>query len=312
MEFSHGGVNMKKNLSIIKVILLFAIAAVLIFSGCSGSGGGSSSVPGSDVVNETGGTTDGSGVSSNDQIEVENGNIIVNVVDGVLAIDGVDLQLVVQENGDWVLAADVSIIVKNNSGETVPGEVMVDPLTGVITFVPDQSLDVSETYTISVSSGDDVYEATIIVALDDLAMADSLFAGVQLYSSGTHNLSVQDLVVNGKAIFGWEFGESINRFRISLTGIDEGARVYITAYGTYNIPGHENQVYYQRWGSGSNEGKPVKDYLWNGGALNVNEQDYTLDSGDNDYSFWSTYLEIVVIKDGEDITASSGAILIVN
>ena len=304
---------MKKNLSTIKVSLLFAIAAVLILSGCSGSGGGSSSVPGSDVVNETGGTTDGSGVSSNDQIEVENGNIVVNVVDGVLAIDGVDLQLVVQDgNGNWVLAADVSITVKNNSGETVPGEVLVDPLTGVITFVPDQPLDVSETYTISVSVGDAVYEATIIVALDDLAMADSLFAGVQLYSSGTHNLSVKDLVVNGKAVFGWEFGESINRFTIRLNGIDEGAQVYLTAYGTYNISGHENQVYYQRWGSGPDEGKPVKNYLWDGGILDVNEQDYTLDSADNNYSFWSTYLEIVIIKDGEDITASSGATLKIN
>lgn len=303
---------MKKNISPIKLIPVIILAFILIITGCSG-GGGSSSVPGSDIVNETGGTTDGSGVSSNDQIEVENGNIVVNVVDGVLAIDGVDLQLVVQdENGTWVLAEDVSITVKNNSGEIVPGTFFVDPLTGVITFVPDYPLDVSETYTISVSAGDTVYEATIIVALDDLAMADSLFSSVHLYTSGTHNLSVKDLVVNGKAVFGWEFGGSGNSFTIRLNGIDEGALVYITAYGTYNIPGHENQVYYQRWGSGPNEGKPVKDYLWNGGTLNVNEQDYTLDSGDNDYSFWSTYLEIIIIKDGEDITASSGATLKIN
>ena len=88
--------------------------------------------------------------------------------------------------------------------------------------------------------------------------------------------------------------------------------VYLTAYGTYNIPGHESEVYYQKWGSGPNEGKPVKDALWDGGTLTVDEADYTLDSGDNDYSFWSTYLEIVIIKDGEDITASSGATLKIN
>lgn len=307
---------MNKNISIIKLILIFTASSVLFLSGCSGGGGGSSSVPGSDVVNETGGTTEGSGVSSNDQIEVENGNIVVNVVDGVLAIDGVDLRLVVKDaNGTWVLADGVAVTVNNNSGEAVPGQVVVDPETGVITFVPDEPLDVSETYTIIVTVGDQIHEATIIVAVDDTGTGDeSMFASVPLYSTGSHSFRMDELIVNGKAILGWEFGESPENFTVKLENIEEGAVVYLTAYGTYNIPGHESEVYYQKWGSGSgsNEGKPVKDALWNGGTLTVDEADYTLDSGDNDYSFWSTYLEIVIIKDGEDITASSGATLKIN
>lgn len=307
---------MNKNISIIKLILIFTASSVLFLSGCSGGGGGSSSVPGSDVVNETGGTTEGSGVSSNDQIEVENGNIVVNVVDGVLAIDGVDLRLVVEDsNGTWVLADGVAVTVNNNSGEAVPGQVVVDPETGVITFVPDEPLDVSETYTIIVTVGDQIHEATIIVAVDDTGTGDeSMFASVPLYSTGSHSFSMDELIVNGKAILGWEFGESPENFTVKLENIEDGAEVFLTAYGTYNIPGHESEVYYQKWGSGSgsNEGKPVKDALWNGGTLTVDEADYTLDSGDNDYSFWSTYLEIVIIKDGEDITASSGATLKIN
>ncbi len=301
---------MNKNISIIKLILIFTTSAVFFLSGCSGGGGGSSSVPGSDVVNETGGTTDGSGVSGNEQIEVENGNIVVNLVDGVLAIDGKDLQLVVKDaNGNWVLADGVTVTVNNNSGEAVAGQVVVDPETGVITFVPDEPLDVSETYTIIVTVGDQVHEATIIVAVDDKDTGDeSMFASVPLYSTGSHSFSMDELMQNGKAIFGWEFGENPESFTIKLENIEEGAEVFLTAYGTYNIPGHESEVYFQKWESGD----PVEEYKWGGNTLSVNEQDYTLDSEENDYSFWSTYLEIVIKKDGEDITSSSAATLIVN
>ena len=301
---------MNKNISIIKLILIFTTSAVFFLSGCSGGGGGSSSVPGSDVVNETGGTTDGSGVSGNEQIEVENGNIVVNLVDGVLAIDGVDLQLVVKDgSGNWVLADGVTVTVNNNSGETVSGQVVVDPETGVITFVPDEPLDVSETYTIIVTVGDQVHETTIIVAVDDTDTGDeSMFASVPLYSTGSHSLSINELMHNGKAIFGWEFGESPESFTIKLENIEEGAEVFLTAYGTYNIQGHESEVYFQKWETGD----PVEDYEWAGNILFVNEQDYTLDSEDNDYSFWSTYLELRIIRDGVDITSSSAATLIVN
>lgn len=304
---------MKKNLSIIQVILVFSSASILFLAGCSG-GGGASFVPGTDVINESGGTTDGSGLSSNEQILVENGNIVVNVDHGKLAIDGVDLKLVVQdENGDWILADDVEITVQNNSGETVSGYVVVDPKTGIITFVPDKPLDVSETYTIIVKVGDLVHEATIIVAVDDTGSGDeSMFASVTLYDSGSYSLSMADLMSNGKAIFGWKFGETPSVFSIRLGNIEEGAEVYLTAYGIYNIDGHKNEVFYQRWDSGADAGKPVKDYKWAGNTLTVNEVDTTLDTTDVNYSFWSTYIEITIMKDGEDITASSGATLFVN
>jgi hypothetical protein len=312
---------MKKYTSLLKLILLLTAATTLIFTGCFEGNDSTTSIAGSDIVNESGGTTDGSGVSSNENIEVESGNIVVNSTEGVLAINGADLQLVVKDSdNNWVLAENITVVVTDNAGNTVTGSVSVDPDTGVITFVPDSPLTVSETYTIAVTVGEEVYEATVVLAADDTTQCESLFSSVPIVSSvsnlldssGIYSISLADMIVNDKALFGWEFGTPAVGFKVSLDGLVDGSEVYLTAYGVYDITGHETEIYYQRWLSGDNAGEPVKDFVWNVSeitVITVNEVDDSLDSDDNDYSFSKTYLEIKVMKDGVDITATSGVTL---
>ena len=287
-------------------IAMFGLFGVI---GCSGGGGGGGSdapVAAQDIVNPSGGNNDGSGVSSNDNITVANGNIIVNVVDGKITINGDNVTLTEQNGTTWTLVDGITITVTNNSGGTVAGTVYVDPDTGVITFRPDSPLDVSETYTITVTVNGNEYTATVIVAVDETDEEESMFAGVPFRNAGTY--AITDLIVNGKAIFGWQFG---NQFTIQLTNVEAGATVYLTAYGIYDIAGQETAVYYQRWES---DNSIVKDHVWitNSTAntaysttYTVNANDSSLDTDENDYSFAATYFELRVMKDDKDITATS-------
>ncbi len=297
-----------------RLLFLTAISLQMIATiACSGGGSSSGSttydgtVSSTTVTNDSGGSTDGSGVSSNSSISVVNGNISISTNDGNITINGSELNLTTQnEEGTWSLANNVEITLTDNSGNEISGTIVVNSSTGVITFIPDTSLDVNETYTISIEVDGTQYEATVIVAVDDTNTEESLFAGVDYLSAGTY--SIQDLIVDGRAIFGWEFGENPTSFTISLKNIDAGATVYLTAYGTYNIDGHETETYYQKWES---TGEPVKDYVWNGSTISINEEDSSLD-GETDYSFWSTYIELKVISsEGVDITADSQVQLVV-
>ena len=307
-KLTQGGGEMKKIKITIAAttIAMFGLFGVI---GCSGGGGGGGSdapVAAQDIVNPSGGNNDGSGVSSNDNITVANGNIIVNVVDGKITINGDNVTLTEQNGTTWTLVDGITITVTNNSGGTVAGTVYVDPDTGVITFRPDSPLDVSETYTITVTVNGNEYTATVIVAVDETDEEESMFAGVPYRNAGTY--AITDLIVNGKAIFGWQFG---NSFTISFSNAEEGATVYLTAYGIYDIEGQENEVYYQRWGDsnsdlGIEKNYPVKDFIWGGFGISVNQEDSTLDDNMHDYSFAATYFELRVMKDGEDITSTSG------
>ncbi|HPQ55283.1 MAG TPA: hypothetical protein PK253_18680 [Spirochaetota bacterium] len=305
-----------------KIKIAIAASTIAMFGlfgaiGCSGGGGGSDApVAAQDIVNTTGGNNTTSGVSGVPGITVENGNIVVTLTDGNIAINGENLTLAVEDsNGVWQLADGISITVVSNSGATITGAIHVDPDTGVITFRPDSSLDVNETYTITVTVNGVEYQATVVVAVDNTGEENSMFAGVTLRNAGTYAIS--DLLVNGKAIFGWQFGTN---FQIWLTNVEPGATVKLTAYGIYDIEGQENNVYFQRWES---DNTPVEDFIWieNTGTsasstfvITVNPEDSTLDvyntSGEEpvlvtDYSFATTYFQLTVTKDGDDITATS-------
>jgi len=319
-----------------KLLLLAALLInILVLTSCS-EGGSGSSYSGEDTATDgtsytgdsstedlvyTSDDSNTSGVTSSSDITVENGNIVVNTEDGEsITINGSNLDLVEQgDDGNWVLIDGVTITLTDNDGSTVEGTVSVDASTGVITFTPSTDLDSDETYTVSVTVDGTQYDATVIIAVDDTESEESQFAGATYItaediSSGTftsETYSISDIMVKGRALWGWEFGDDPTAFQIKLSGISEGETVYLTAYGTYNIEGHENEIYYQMWASGSNEGEPVKDYVWGGSAITVNEEDSSLD-GETDYSFWATYIELKVMKDGEDVTTESDIKLIVN
>lgn len=177
-----------------------------------------------------------------------------------------------------------------------------------MSFIPSEPLNVNALYTIVVTSGGSTYTATVIIAVDDTSQPNSMFADVPVHNtSGTY--PVQACIVNGKAIFGWEFPP---RFMIALIDKEIGAKAYLTFYGVYDIPAYSDLVFYQRW-----EGtwEPVKDYLWKGGWdnwLRVNEIDTSIDTQEHDYSFKRTYAEIRIIDAaGNDITATSAAKFVV-
>ncbi len=252
-----------------------------------------------------------SGISSNFNVTVENGVLVINTDDeGAIVIDGTELTLVVDDgNGGLSLADGVSIALSDNSGNAVSGDVSVDGETGTIYFSPQSGLDSNETYTLSLEVNGQVYETTVIVSVEDGETEEPLFADVPFYPKGTY--SMNDLMVQGKAIMGWEFGESPKAFRMKLTGLGEGEVALLTIYGTYNIENHEDEVFYQRWAGGSHDGEPCKDYEWRGNIISINEDDASLDSETNDNSFWSTYVEIKIMKDGVDVTAQSEVLLII-
>ena len=293
--------------------MTIVILAIAMGAGCNHDSKKNKLFPFGDgsVINDTGGNIgeyEGAvqGISNNENITVVNGKILVTVNNGVLQIAGENVVLSVQGNdGLWQLAPGVTITLKDNNNNIVAGTVVVDPTTGNVSFIPSEPLNVNALYTIEVTSGGNTYTATVIIAVDDINQPNSMFADVPV-----HNISdtypVQDCIVNGKAIFGWEFPP---RFKIALIDKEIGAKAYLNFYGIYDIPAYSDLVFYQRW---VGTWEPVKDYLWSGNWIWVDEIDYSIDTQEHDYSFKRTYAEIRIIDAaGNDITTTSAAKFVV-
>ncbi len=299
---------MKKN---IWILLTTAVLFFAFLGGCSDPVGGSAGS--SEIINETGGNGLGDGISNTDSIKVENGNIIVNVdASGNLQINGENVQLTVFENNAWVLKSGVVVSLKDNHGNEITGSLSVDAANGHITFLPDNPLNVELVYTITLSVNGHEYTATVMLTEDNLGENESIFAGVTMCGKGTY--PVLDNLHEGRALFGWLFGENPFKIYIKVVDVEAGANVLLTAHGVYNVEGHLNEVYYQRWLS---SGDPVKEYNWrvrnaSTFTVGVDEQDSALDTAENDYSFWSTYFEIKIVdSEGNDITSESNAKLVI-
>jgi hypothetical protein len=255
------------------------------------------------------GNSEGNGVSSVPEITVKNGTIVVDVTDGRHYHRRRQRSAHAAEPAEaGSLPTALPSRHRPTAATPITGTIGIDQATGDITFTPSNPLDVSATYTVTVTVNGVEYSATVIVSVDDTAQENSLFASVPLRAAGT--FAISDLIVNGKALFGWAFGSPAKSFSIRLANIDAGATVYLTAYGIYDIAVHQNEVYYQRWES---DQTPVKDFAWSGFTITVNEQDSSIDgaNGDPDYSFATTYIELRVIKDGVDITSTSTVQVIV-
>ncbi len=295
---------MKK--SMLKIIVVVFVAVSFFVTACSSDGGGGSVPTAPEVVNQTGGNDTGSGVSSNPDITVDEGRIVLATTDGKISLDNVKVQLaVLDENNEWKLVDGLEITVKDESGDTIPGSIFIDQKTGKVYFVPSVGFDTGKAYTIIVKINQKTYSATVILAVDNTCKKNSMFASVPLRQKSTYVVS--DLISNGKAIFGWEFGGS---FRIRMKNLESGAKVMLTAFGVYNIQGHECEVYYQRW---KKTQKPVEDYSWTGFTILVDNTDSSIDgpNGKPDYSFKKTYFVLKVMLNGQDITQTTKASLVV-
>jgi hypothetical protein len=322
--YSHGKKGKTKMSSGIITLFVFLMLCFLVIIGCKNPASGSGDSGGAndtedditDVTEETD-VTDDNGVTDEIDVTVEAGVILITVNEnGAIEIDGDNIDLV-EFSGIWTLIDGISIFLEDNEGNLVGGTISVNPDTGLITFTPSTPLDPGAIYTLNVNVLGTCYTATVLIAVDVMEedSGESVFADVELRDLGTY--AVQDLIVGGKAILGWEFGANPFRIRIHMINIEPGAKVLLTAYGVYNIEGHLDEVYYQRW---VYSGNPVEDYQWKDdnyktytGTIWVDEQDSTLDGpgGEPDYSFWSSYFEIKIIKEGADITAASAAQLII-
>ncbi len=251
---------------------------------------------------------DTNGVSSSENIVVVDGKIVVRLQAGGIVIGGENITLTTNAGGAWALVSGVVITIKDNNGAVVEGRIVVND-DGTITFEPAKPLSAGLLYTVTVTLNGKTYTATVLVAIDNICKANSQFAAVTMRSVGNYN--VTDLIVNGKAVFGWKFGDP---FKIKMVQVENGATVKITAYGIYDVPNHACEVFFQRWADATK--KPVQNYVWptnNGGVtgwIGVNSSDASID-GDADYSFAKTYLEIKIFdKKGNDITAKSKANII--
>ncbi len=298
-------IEMKK--IILKTFAILTLSLMIFVSACSKDDGGGSVPTAPEVVNNSGGNESGSGVSGNPDITVEEGRIVLTLTSGKISLDGVSVQLATydSEAKEWKLVEGITVKVLDEQGNEITGTIYIDPTTGKVYFIPNEGFDTGKSYTIIVEINGKQYKAVFVLAVDDTCKSNSMFAPVLLRDKSTY--TVNQLISNGKAIFGWEFG---SYFRIKMSGLEAGAKVLLTAFGVYDISGHECEVYYQRWKS---TGKPVENYEWSGTAIKIDETDSSLDgpNGDPDYSFKKTYFVLKVMKDGEDITSTTQAKIIV-
>lgn len=246
-------------------------------------------------------------VDSGNNNNNDNGNNDTPNVNGVASLDGVSIidgKIVIKFQGE---VKNVSVTVVDNSGKNITGSYSVDGLVAI--FTPTNPLSAGLLYTVTIKVNDQIFVATVMIAVDNVCQSNSIFKNVPMGKVG--GIDVKYLIVNGKVIFGWKFGTPI---KIKLVQVEKGATVKLTAYGTYDIPGQECQVYFQRW---VNTGKPVENYVWQTnsggvtGIIGVNAEDSSLD-GDADYSFEKTYIELKIFdKTGKDISLTSKANLVV-
>lgn len=308
-----------------KKLMVMMMALYLGAYSLSGCGGGGSEVAAPSVINTTDGNNGlvdgGSGAASVPGIEVVNGKIVVKVENGIISINGENLTLSRKDGKEWVLIGGITITLTDQYGYEISGKVIVDPVIGYISFIPESGLEVDKTYTLTVTVDGVEYTATVIVAVDNTSEENSMFAGVAVHRNpGTYNIS--DLLVNGKAILGWEFPP---RFTISITDLEAEVGVSLTFYGVYDVEAYKDMVFFQRWEESLtfgdykvSAGDPVKDFPWYwasgySGGIRVDERDSSIDDPDGllDYSFWRTYAELKIIRNGKNITATSGAKVII-
>lgn len=279
----------------------------------TGSGTYTYEIDGNDLSSPTyvpaspsGGNSTGGGIGSSEgtAVLVENGTVIVTVDENG--------QILIQGNGiDVNDQSEVNIVVTDSDGNVLDGTVVKDS-EGNYVFYPDPTTPLvsGESYDVTVVIDGTEYSAeTIMVSVDDTSVENSKFASAGGFSAGT--FSMNDLLNDlGQAVFGWDFDDAYS-FKFTMQNVPSGAAVYITAYGVYDIEGHENEVYYQRWSS-TNE--PVKDFNITGyTTITINPEDTAIELSDGSYcDFAKTYVEILIVdSEGNDITASCGAGLLI-
>ncbi|MFW5808050.1 MAG: hypothetical protein ACOCWH_03245, partial [Spirochaetota bacterium] len=255
--------------------------------------------------NDTGGNSSGGGIGSSDgtAVKAENGTIVVEVDENG--------EIIIHGEGIDISDSEVSIIVNDEDGVVLDGTVLINE-DGDYVFYPEPTtpIEAGETYEVTVIvDGEEYPTETIMISVDDVSAENSKFATANGFATGDYSMT--DLLNDrGEAVFGWTFDSDDNySFMFSVQNKPAGSRVLITAYGVYDIPGHEHEVYYQRW---SDTNEPVKDFdITRYSTISINPMDTAIRKDDGTYhDFAETYVEITVLDAaGNDITATCGALL---
>lgn len=254
-------------------------------------------------------TQDGTSTSPN--VFVENG-VIVGNLDGGSLVTGSGQTIQVISNGQ--LLGNLVVTVATEGGQVISGTITI--VGDDFVFIPSTPFQSSEMYTVTITIGNGTPVAiNIFLAVDNTCNAQSLFAQVPVLSSGNNTMNIKDKIVtdnNGakKSLIGWDFAGG--NFKFSLSNKTSGRKYVMTAYGVYNIAGHNCEVYFQRW---SGSGEPVENFnITSYGTISVDATDSSIPNPSGGYySFAKTYVQMKVLdSNGNDVTETDNAKMSLN
>lgn len=192
-----------------------------------------------------------SGISTNSNILVKGGYLEILLQTGILkSSDGQNIQIL---NGkDLNGKLEVSDLVTN---EVVEGSIEITKELN-LKFIPDSSFSPSIIY--QVSFIDDKVKGKItekiFISEANYCKPESYFSSIQVLSLSNGevaNLVIKDNVYKDYsqgqvAVFGWDH-QTAKSFNFKIKNRTQGAKYKIVAaYGSYNVQGHECELYLQR------------------------------------------------------------------
>jgi hypothetical protein len=192
-----------------------------------------------------------SGISTNANILVKNGYLEILLQSGILkSSDGQSLQIL--QGKDLIGKIEVSHLVTN---EVVNGSIEITKELN-LKFVPDSSFNPNIIYQVSFT-GEKAKERiteNLFVAEANYCKPESYFSSIPIVSlsdGNTANLVIKDNIYKDAlfgqvAVIGWDHQTS-KSFNFKIKNRTQGAKYKIVAaYGSYNIQGHECELYLQR------------------------------------------------------------------
>lgn len=231
--------------------------------------------------------------------------------------------------GNDITVTDPSqVTITDGNGDTVPTEVTVGD--GTVTVSPEEPLNPENVYDINIDDGTNEYSESVYLPYDNICDAGSPYANAKYFPVAEYNnggragnpieVPFSDYLVNTEdgayVIGGWDFDN--DNFRLMIKKQTPQAQyVLVVANGIYDLPGHECELYYQRYTRPpyspaidlefTNRGNQSRWWLFT-------DQDVSIkNSATGEYhSFAKTFVVIKVYdKDGNDITATDDAEIVI-
>jgi len=257
-----------------------------------------------------------SGISTTPSVLVRDGIVRIRLVEGRLTTSSGEEVLIVKNN------QIVGTLNLKNAATQIPISGTTIVTNDTILFTPDEPLHPEIVYSLVFIENETKTEIKekVFISAANYCNPLSYFSKVPLQKIPTSSnqfarLEIQkniytDAVLGDVAIIGWDHISSNNfYFKINDRTLDAKYKV-ITAYGSYNIPGHECELYYQRdinspfptWVD-NNYGSKSTKVTWEDTAIhNPISKEY--------YRFAKSYIVLKVFNSSNvDVTSSDKGIL---